>query len=243
MKNIEIKTTQNVVLEYELATLRDRVLAFLTDLIIIIVGVLILSVMGFGALGLKDTWAALFVVFLFAIFFFYAPTLELLNNGQSLGKMALGIQVIKTSGGQATFADYAARWAFRSIDIYFSLGGIAAIMVASSSNGQRIGDIVANTTVIKVRSRTELMLKDLLAIHNQGNYKPVYPEVKYLQEEDVLTIKSALDRQTRFDNPAHRAALQELADKITDVLGIENRETSERKFLQVVLKDYVVLTR
>ena len=43
MKNIEIKTTQNVVLEYELADLRDRILAFLLDLIILVIGILILS--------------------------------------------------------------------------------------------------------------------------------------------------------------------------------------------------------
>ena len=37
MKNIEIKTTQNVVLQYELAELRDRIIAFLIDFVCVIV--------------------------------------------------------------------------------------------------------------------------------------------------------------------------------------------------------------
>jgi uncharacterized RDD family membrane protein YckC len=110
MKNIEIKTTQNVVLEYELADLRDRILAFFIDLIILTIGLSILSAVGFGILGFTDTVAGLYSIFLICIFMFYSLAFEVLNNGQSLGKKALRIQVIKTAGGQATFSDYAARY-------------------------------------------------------------------------------------------------------------------------------------
>ncbi|MEJ0033969.1 MAG: RDD family protein [Bacteroidota bacterium] len=124
--------------------------------------------------------------------------MEVFNNGQSVGKMAMKIQVIKTIGGQATFADYAARWAFRMIDIWFSLGGIAAILVASSAKAQRIGDVVANTAVIKLIPKMNLRLNDLLAIKSQESYKPSYIQVKQLQETDVLLIKATLERNRQF---------------------------------------------
>lgn len=243
MKNIEIKTTQNVVLQYELANLRDRIFAYLIDLVCLVVGISLLSAIGFNVFFLSGTAASVYTIFLGCIFIFYAFAMERWNHGQSIGKMALRIQVIKTVGGKATFSDYAARWVFRMIDIYFSFGGIASILIASSSKAQRIGDIVANTAVVKLVSNTNLRLKDLLAIHSQNSYKPTYLQAKQLVEDDVLLIKAALDRHRKFNNEAHQEAMTLLSEKIQEVLNIESLQKNERQFLQTILNDYVVLTR
>ena len=243
MKNIEIKTTQNVVLQYELADLRDRIVAFLLDLTCLGMGIGILSYIGFGIFYFQGTPAFVYSFFLGCIFLFYSLVFEVRNNGQSIGKMAMRIQVIKTAGGQATFSDYAARWVFRMIDIYFSLGGIASILIASSSKAQRIGDIVGNTAVIKLVPKTDLKLKDLLSIHSQESYTPVYMQARHLREADVLLIKETLDRHNQFKNQAHFQALSLLAQRLKLVLALENVQQDDRKFLQTVLRDYVVLTR
>jgi len=243
MKNIEIKTTQNVVLQYELADLRDRMLAFLIDFAAVFIFLSIVFSTGVAIFASSETAMAMFVFFMSCIFIFYSLAFETLNKGQSLGKMALRIQVIKTVGGRASFADYAARWVFRMVDIYFSLGGIACILIASSSKAQRIGDIVANTAVVRLIPKTDLNLKDLLAIKTQQSYTPQYLQAKQLVEEDVLLIKSALDRYKKFNNRAHREALILLAEKIEEIFGLETPLTDKRLFLQTVLHDYVVLTR
>jgi uncharacterized RDD family membrane protein YckC len=242
MKNIEIKTTQNVVLQYELADLRDRVIAFSIDLVVIVITISVLSTIGFGLLVSSSTGEAIFSVFLICIFLFYSLAFEVLNNGQSLGKMALRIRVIKTAGGRATFSDYAARWVFRMVDIYFSFGGIASILIASSSKAQRIGDIVANTAVVKLTPKMNLKLTDLLTIHSQASYTPAYPLAKHLKEEDVLLIKAALDRSKKYKNGAHEEALQILSTKVSEIIEAD-RPSDNRVFLQTVMKDYVVLTR
>ncbi len=243
MKNIEIKTTQNVVLQYELANLRDRIVAFLIDMVCLAVGIGLLSAIGFNVFFLSGTLGAIYGIFLSCIFMFYSLVIEILNNGQSIGKMALRIQVIKTEGGKATFSDYSARWVFRLIDIYFSLGGIASILIASSSKAQRVGDLVANTAVVKLISSNNFALKDLLAMHSQSSYKTTYPQTKQLMEEDVLVIKNTLDRYREFNNEAHEEALQLLAERIKLVLTIESQHPNDKLFLQTVLNDYVVLTR
>jgi len=243
MKNIEIKTTQNVVLQYELANLRDRIIAFLLDLACMGITVSILAAIGTGALQGNETGGVIFGTFLVCIFMFYSLAFEVWNNGQSIGKMALRIQVIKTAGGRATFSDYAARWIFRMIDIYFSLGGIASILIASSSKAQRIGDIVANTAVVKLIPKMDLTLKDILSLHAQDSYKPTYPEAKQLVEDDVLLVKATLDRYRKFRNDAHEDAIELMAKRIMEVLAIENVHPNSEQFLQVILKDYVVLTR
>jgi uncharacterized RDD family membrane protein YckC len=241
MKNIEIKTTQNVVLQYELADLKDRVLAFLIDLLCLIIGITILS--KFAFIATSPTASTIYTIFLLSILIFYPLALEVWNDGQTVGKMILKIKVIKLEGGKATFADYAARWAFGLIDNYLSWGSISAIMVSSSSKAQRIGDIVANTAVIKVVPRVNLQLVDLLSIHSQTSYVPVYAQAKQLAEEDVLLIKSTLDRHARFGNTAHREALDLLANRIKEILDLEGVTTDNRKFLQTVLYDFVILTR
>lgn len=243
MKSIEVKTTQNVVLEYELADLRDRAIAFFIDLVVLIVGLLVLLWVGFGIFGFGETGAAIFGTFLLLVFVFYSLVMEMFNNGQSIGKMAMKIQVIKTIGGQATFSDYAARWAFRLIDIYLSIGGVASILVASSAKAQRIGDIVANTAVIKLLPKMNLKLTDVLAIRSQDSYKPVYNQAKQLEEVDVLLIKTTLERYRQFRNLAHQEAIRTLADRTRSVLGVVPVAQNDVQFLQTVLNDYVVLTR
>jgi uncharacterized RDD family membrane protein YckC len=243
MKNIEIKTTQNVVLEYELADLRDRIVAFVLDAVVMVIGISLLSMIGYGILGMSGTAGDVYGVFLLCVFIFYSLAFEVLNNGQSIGKMAMRIQVIKTAGGHATFSDYSARWAFRMIDIYLSLGGIASILIVSSAKAQRIGDIVANTAVVKLVPKMDLKLKDLLAIHAQESYKVQYPQAKQLIEEDVLIIKRTLDRYRKFQNDAHVDAINQLVARLREVLDIEEEPKDDLRFLQTVLQDYVVLTR
>lgn len=240
MKNIEIITTQNVVLQYELATLQDRVFAFILDMIILLISLSMLS--AFVTAIFQSEGAG--VLFVTCLFCFYSLAFEFFNNGRSLGKMAMRIQVIKLSGGKATFSDYAARWVFRLIDIHFSLGGIASILIMSSSKAQRIGDIIANTAVVKTSPKMNINLQDLLAIHNANKYTPKYQQARKLQDQDALLIKSTLERYRRFQNDSHEDAISQLSDRIQELLAInEIKEATKYSFLQTVLQDYVVLSR
>jgi uncharacterized RDD family membrane protein YckC len=243
MKNIEIITSQNVVLQYELADLRERAIAFLIDMVCLIVSLSIFSAIGGGILSGSETALAVFWVLISCVFIFYSLAFELWNNGQSIGKKAMRIQVIKMAGGRATFSDYVARWVFRLIDIYFSLGAIASILVVSSSKAQRIGDVVANTAVVKMVPKMDLDLKDLLTIHKSNATTPQYTQAKRLHEEDALLIKQTLERHRRFRNDAHDEALELLVLRIKNVLDIDHVEGDHVRFLHTVLQNYIILSR
>lgn len=243
MKNIEIITAQNVVLQYELAGLKERALAFLLDFIILVFSLFVLGVVGTAIVAGNETGVVIVGIFVSIIFIFYSLAMEMLNDGRSIGKMILRIQVIKVAGGQATFSDYAARWVFRMVDIWFSFGAIASILVMSSAKGQRIGDVVANTAVVKVQPQMDLNLQDILTLHRQNANPPQYMSARKLQEEDALLIKATLDRYRKFRNDAHEEAVHLLAERVRRILEIENQQYDEVRFLQTVLQDYVVLTR
>lgn len=241
MKNIEIITTQNVVLQYELASLQDRAIAFFLDMVCWIVGFSILTTVA-AAIFIESVMSVVVFILIF-IFMLYSLAFELLNKGRSIGKMAMRIQVIKLAGGRATFSDYAARWVFRLIDIFFSLGGVASILIISSSRAQRIGDIVANTVVVKTVPKVNIDLNDLLAIHQSNKYVPKYQQARKLQEQDALLIKSTLERYRKFRNGSHEEAVTMLSRRVQEILGIDKVEEKQSAFLQTVLQDYVVLTR
>ena len=243
MKNIEIITTQNVVLQYELAPLRDRILAFVLDFTILFISFMVMSGLLSQIFRFSDTAQTIVLYLIIGFVIFYSLILEMANNGQSLGKRVMKIQVIKLAGGRATFSDYAARWVFRLIDIYFSLGGVASILIMSSAKAQRIGDIVANTAVVKLVPKVDITLNDLLAIHQTAKYVPKYLQARKLHEQDALLIKSALDRYRKFNNASHLEAVATLSGKVQEILGIENVTEERTVFLQTILQDYVVLSR
>lgn len=243
MKSIEIKTAQNVRLEYELASLRERLLAFLLDLLSMSLLALVIAFVFLGMLKLTGTLEIITSMMIGSIFLFYSLAFEYFNNGQSVGKKVMKIQVIKITGEKASFYDYAGRWVFRILDIYFSLGAIASMLIASSSRAQRIGDIVSNTSVIRLESTIHLNLNDILKIQSRETYQPIYMQAKQLAEEDVILIKSTIDRFKKYNNDAHGDAVIQLTARIKSILEIKDAAPDDVRFLQTVINDYIVLTR
>ena len=245
MKTIDVKTTQNVTITYELAEVRDRIFAFLIDLVIMIAGYLIL----YWILNLladeNDLSAATFFFYTLIILpiMFYSLWSEVLMDGQSVGKKALRIKVIKMDGRPPRFSDYLSRWIFRLLDIYLCFGVIATILSASSDFAQRLGDVASNTAVVKIGNRNFISLNEILKIDSRQNYEPLYPGISNFREEDILLIKQSIDRYQRYRNAAHKKAILVLVENLKKKLGIEEEITEHIKFLKTLIKDYIVLTR
>jgi uncharacterized RDD family membrane protein YckC len=242
MPKIEIKTAQNVSIEYELASLRDRILAYLLDFIIIIGSIIILRLIYYLVMG--GSYTEYFDYFIgIPIFFFYALAFELLNQGKSIGKLAMGIRVVKLNGEEPTLNDYLTRWAFRMVDIYFSVGIVASFLITSSQKSQRLGDILAGTTVLKYKPDYSFHLSDLLNRETLDSYEPKYPDVRKFREEDMLLVKTMIDRISLYRNDAHAEALNMLAETIAKQLQLREVPRNKVEFLRTLLKDYIILTR
>jgi uncharacterized RDD family membrane protein YckC len=239
MKKVEILTTQNVVIEYELASLFERAGAFFIDFIIIwsVIGLLNLSAWIFSVNSLIFFYTTSIPVFLF-----YNLLFEMLNNGQSIGKYLLKLKVVKITDGKADAFDYLMRWTFRMIDIYFSLGTLASLMVYSSNRCQRVGDFFADTSVIKVLEKNRYSLNSIIKINDKTEYQPVYNKVIDFTEKEVLLIKETYDRYIEQPTHGHQEALDLLLSKICNHLEI-NKPQDKKVFIKTLIKDYVYLTR
>lgn len=240
MKTIEINTSFNVIIKFNLATVFDRGVAYLIDMAVVWASIGLLTIF-INALS-TSTSQYLFLYAAVPIFGFYTLISEIVNNGQTIGKMAMKLQVVRIDGQRTKTSDYFMRWIFRLIDLYFS-GFILAILTASASKrGQRLGDILADTTVIKTKEFDNTTLISLTRLDDLKKHEPKYPEVTKLTEAEMMIIKECLERERDYPNEAHQHALNKLVSKLEELLQLKCK-TDKKTFLKNLIKDYVALTR
>lgn len=243
MKTIQIVTPQNVLIEHELASVILRAIAFAVDQVAIILFVVFAYVFA-EILGMSGAMADMFFyVFVLPIYFLYSLIFEWRNYGQTLGKMMIGLKVRRLDGNEIGFTEAATRWMMRIVDIFATAGSLAALLISSTERGQRLGDILAGTMVIRQVPGNSVSLDQLLNINTKENYQPVYPQVQRLKEEDVVLIKQTLVRSSKYPNDAHKTAVNTLVKKLEDLLEISAENKAPNEFLRTLIKDYIVLTR
>ncbi len=241
MESINIRTSQNVIINYELAPLRDRFLGLFVDILIVglVCFLLIWLLSSFGS----ELLQALLSYSFFILFLFYSLGLEILNNGQTIGKKAAGIKVVKLDGSEPSFSDFLMRTVFHLIDTYLCIGVLGAIFIATSENRQRMGDRAANTVIVKLKTVSNFSLKDILNISTTEDYEPVYTEIKNISEQDMLVIKNALIRHRNNPSINNAKVIEKLAIKMSKMLEVSSRSNNNIEFLKTLIKDYIVLTR
>lgn len=248
MQIIEIQTTQNVTIAYELASLRDRMIAYMIDFLIVsviyfFIVILLFNLFSYSMMESNSGLRFTFVFLPVGFFLCYQLFSEIFNNGQSWGKKSMGIRVVRIDGQEPRLGDYLLRAVFLIVDVMMSIGTIAIIMISSSPKRQRLGDLTANTTVIKSKQNMQFQLGDILKISSLDNYKPQFPQVKNLRESDMLLIKSAIFRYQTYRNEAHQEVIIDLVTRLQEVLDIQENPKNKVEFLKTLIRDYIVLTR
>lgn len=241
MKKIEITTTQNVVIEYELATTIDRSVAFILDTFFIGIFGVITYYFSLAFIG-NMSFATILIVI---VSLFYHLFFEVFVNGQSPGKMIMGIKVVKINRAHVSFYDYLMRWALRSVELVGSACTIAVLFSSASEKGQRIGDVLADTSVIKINKDSIFSLQRLKQLQNRKakDFEPQYPLLKHLTDADMIIIKEVIERASKHKNTAHKEALDETCEHLKKVLQIKKIPMNKIKFLNEIMREYVIMTR
>ena len=97
------------------------------------------------------------------------------------------IKVIKLDGSSPGLGAYLMRWILRLIDMNLFGGGIAVLCIAITTRDQRLGDLAAGTTVVKVKGQETT---PVFAV--EDDYQPTYPEVIQLTDADIDTIQRVI---------------------------------------------------
>ncbi|PWE01108.1 RDD family protein [Marinilabilia rubra] len=234
METIELNTTQNVSLEFPIASVADRILAYFLDVLIILAYGLVLSVVLFAWLGMEPG----FWLIIFALpAFFYHLVFEIFLNGQSPGKRAMKIKVFKADGSQVTSANCFIRWIFRLADISLTSGALATITIIVNGKGQRLGDIAAGTTILKTSKKHGF--NQTLWMDVEENYQPRFPEAEVLSDQDVQVIKEVIQATSNTEHrPDTYVELLSSTRKAIERKTNTNSSLPDKEYLSIMIKDY-----
>ena len=142
-----------VVLELRLAKLASRALALALDLGVQLLLIVVGSFVVIGVVIQVDDalGAALVLAFYVAIVLGYPVAFETLSRGRSLGKLALGLRVVREDGGPIRFRHALVRGLLGIVEFWVTFGAVALITSLASAKGKRVGDFLAGTVVVRER--------------------------------------------------------------------------------------------
>jgi uncharacterized RDD family membrane protein YckC len=256
MNMVNVSTPFNIDLDFEVAALPRRILAWTLDIIVILLfaqGMRSFTLGLFYDIKTNQYPLGLDLLLVTLPMLFYHLAMETIFQGQSLGKMAVGIRVLSLEGGEPNLGQYLLRWIFRiwewplvfGIVAFNSWGlilqsiiccflGLAVLVIISiTPKHQRLGDMAAGTAVVDTKKQFSINDTIFQQISTNG-YKVAFPEVMRLSDRDINAIKSVLiqTRETGRFETAHRIAL-----RVKEVLKVESRlEVTD--FLEKLMDDY-----
>lgn len=150
----ELVTGEAVLLDLRPASFATRGLAFLLDAIVQL-GLLfgLMWVLPLAAVGLDEAAAsALMLALVVGVLVLLPVTVETLSRGRSLGKLALGLRVVRDDGGPVRLRQALVRGLVGFGEIWLTFGSPALICSLVNPRGKRIGDLLAGTYVVRERS-------------------------------------------------------------------------------------------
>jgi len=198
-----IETPEQMALEFSVAGVGSRFLAMAIDSLIqgaAAMAVLIIAgfAAGFGALGVfkgAGPWIVAIVIgILFLLYFGYFAIFEALWRGQTPGKRAAGIRVVKDSGRPLTAAEIIGRNLMRIVDQLPAFYGVGVLVAMLNAQNKRLGDFVAGSIVVR-----ESSFADIKPIWHTSQTPPPAPGpplgADRLSLEDLALIDTFLNRR------------------------------------------------
>ena len=211
-----IKTPEGVVFSQTLAGPVTRFLAWLVDFMCVAAVLLVINIiLAFLIVVSPEIGNAVALVFFFVVPVGYAMTLEWLWRGQTIGKRVMRLRVVDAHGLRLHFSQVAIRNLLRVIDLLpamYVVGGLASLL---SRKAQRLGDLAANTVVIRIPRITEPNLEQLGA--DKYNSLRAHPHLcarlrQRVAPAEASTALQAITRRDEFEAAARVQLFEDLAE-------------------------------
>jgi uncharacterized RDD family membrane protein YckC len=204
----QIVTGEAVALEQRVARLGSRLVAAAIDVAVQIGIAIVLTLVFTPLIAAVDdaASAALGLVLFLSIYLGYPVILESLWRGRTLGKAAMGLQVVRDDGGPIRFRHALVRGLIGATVERpgFTLGLAAIVTSLVSERGKRLGDLAAGTIVVQRRVPIR---------YSQGVYMPPHMipwaqslDLSRLSDDVALAARQLIDRAPQM-TPASREQL------------------------------------
>jgi uncharacterized RDD family membrane protein YckC len=230
-----IQTPEGLDLDLTLAGLGSRMIAAVVDAILIGLLVFLLlfgvSQLALDGLGNGIVIQAAVTILITLVVLGYLVGFEALNEGRTPGKRAVGIRVVTSEGDSIGFLAAFLRNLLRVIDFLPAVFIVGAASILFTKTNQRIGDITANTIVIRERL-PQVERAELEQIEHDGDRW----DVARVTADDVDVLRRFAVRRRSIPADRTEQIAAGLAAKIRPkVIGRDVDELSDTEFLLRVL--------
>jgi uncharacterized RDD family membrane protein YckC len=240
---IRIETPEQIALEFPLAGIGSRFLAFAIDTVLQFVLYIAGSFAFFAAVSYTKwspgwlnrvpvSWVpALLILFFFCIYWGYFALFETLWRGQTPGKRLAGIRVIKDTGRPINVYEGVTRNLLRAVDGLPGMYFVGLVTMMISQRNQRLGDHLAGSIVVHEKKSEEI--RPEWPAGNQAAES--VPQLSVVTPEELVLIETYLQRRDSLDFAVRDLTARQIANRITAKTGIERQpdETLD-DFLQSV---------
>lgn len=228
MPIVKIPTSFNISLEFDTPGLGRRLASLFFDMLIQYAYIYLIIELHSSVFQAQwqNSWA-IWLILLSPVFVYHIFS-EVALNGQSLGKKIMKLRVVNLNGGRPSISQFLIRWLLRVSDLWivillfllisfmggqgntetiiavlFGFGFLITdiILVSNSSKGQRIGDVLAQTILIKI-NRAET-LNSTIFREVEKEYVPAFPQVMRISDRDLNIIKTLINNGNEKQNSRH----------------------------------------
>lgn len=153
----ETLTGEAVALDVQSAGFFLRALGALIDFLVGVAVLILLSsvltwLVSTGTLG-AEAVPPLAITMVVLVLVVVPTVVETASRGRSLGKLAVGARIVRADGGAIGFRHAFLRALAGVLEIWFTLGSLAALVATFTPRAQRLGDLLAGT--YSERTRTQ----------------------------------------------------------------------------------------
>lgn len=225
-----VDTPEAVSVAYTIAGIGSRFVAALLDVVIqcVLLVLIITGIAGLSGLpGPARTVAlVLLITLLFILFWGYYLLFEAFWNGQTPGKSAAHIRVLKTSGHPIGFAESAIRNLLRLVDFLPGFYALGVITMFVNRESRRLGDLAAGTVVVRVPRRARAAVAAPVepvprSVAPRGTTDPdeMVWNVRALSPADMALIEEFLGRVGRLPLDARERVGRSIASTVAARIG------------------------
>ena len=240
-RHLLLTTPEGVTFRMPLAGPASRLLALIVDLLVVNVALSLLmgGVQLVGVLS-ADFGFGLYALLAFLLPMLYSMVLETVWRGQTLGKRLLNLKVVDQDGLRLQVSQVVVRNLLRTVDslpVFYLIGGVASMV---TRRAQRLGDLAANTVVI----RTGKTFRPDLSVLATDKYNSIrdYPLLasrlrQKLGSDEIALIIRALTRRELLEPLARVALYRELAEHVKQKVDFPEESLlgqSDEQFLRNV---------
>lgn len=170
------------------------------------------------------------------LFFLYKLLLEAFWNGQTVGKRMVGIRVIKANGLPVDFLQVVVRNLLRVIDYLPLQYLVGTVAIVASKRGQRLGDMVAGTVVVREQRPTAPLAPVQLFHQPDYDLSLLREHVLRLADEELEPARRFWMRRMQLETQSRWRVAGRIAESLAARMGWQERlPPHPEMFIEAVL--------